>query len=330
MGIENNRHPDIETKIAPSEVNKNELNSPMIEDQKKQEHIKNGNKLDDNTRIGKDGKKEDISPKEDNKKAAVRNEKKENQDIQNIGNNMQNKGIEDSKEQIHANNGKALEENTTIPDEKTGFFKNLSNCFSKKNKPQESEKETKSEGKDAGSELGKFEGLDTAPAPVGNGNTVIRGNHFDDYRDIDKKHVPGRRQGYPMSEWPVKENVNPEDIDGVELFPDEVKDPTRFWAMNQTADPARGKENWLKTASQIPEVRKRLNNGEKLEDLINDKELGPCANVYFNPNHPKAIRVTELPNGGYALNQDGRHRVIAARLCGQELPVVKVTGRYNY
>jgi hypothetical protein len=62
--------------------------------------------------------------------------------------------------------------------------------------------------------------------------------------------------------------------------------------------------------------------------LLDDDRLGRCAQAYFNPDSSKAIEVDEMPGGGYMFNGDGRHRIIAARTYGYDIPV-KVVGRYD-
>lgn len=81
----------------------------------------------------------------------------------------------------------------------------------------------------------------------------------------------------------------------------------------------------MNTASKIPEVQQRLDNGESLDSLLDDDQLGRCAQAYFNPDSYKAIEVDEMPDGGYIFNGDGRHRIITARQAKYDIPV-KVVG----
>jgi len=43
----------------------------------------------------------------------------------------------------------------------------------------------------------------------------------------------------------------------------EIEDPSRFWDMHNGS-----KEDWMDTASQIPEVQSRLDGGETLQSLL--------------------------------------------------------------
>ncbi len=101
----------------------------------------------------------------------------------------------------------------------------------------------------------------------------------------------------------------------------EVNNPDNFWGMHNGS-----KDAWIDTASHIPDVQDRFNSGESLYSLLKDEKLGPCANAYFNPDNPKAIEVDAMPDGGYMFNGDGRHRIIAARECGYDIPV-RVVGQ---
>lgn len=85
------------------------------------------------------------------------------------------------------------------------------------------------------------------------------------------------------------------------------------------------KNDWLETASLIPEVQSALDSGVSLDDLLKDERIGKCVAAYFNPNSSKTIRVEEMEGGGYLFLEDGRHRVIAARMLGHTIPV-KIVG----
>ena len=174
-----------------------------------------------------------------------------------------------------------------------------------------------------GNQRDNWEGLETEAAPNGSGWTMLPGNHFDKYSDIDKNYDKHHRVDIPKEEQTVQ-TVNPSDIEGVYLGDSEVQNPDNFWGMHNGS-----KEGWMDTASHIPEVRDRLNNGESLESLLEDDRLGSCTNAYFNPDNPKAIKVDEMPDGGYIFSGDGRHRIIAARSLGYDIPV-KIAGKYEY
>ena len=214
----------------------------------------------------------------------------------------------DSREDKPSNEGE---------NKKSGFFGKLSDFFHRGRQPEMREEEAPESPK-----RGNWDGMETAPAPNGSGWTILPGNYFDEYSDIDKNYGDHPRTSIPKEEQEFR-TVNPADIEGVHLGESDIEDPSRFWDMHNGS-----KEDWMDTASHIPEVQSRLYNGEPLQSLLDDDRLGRCAQAYFNPDSSKAIEVDEMPGGGYMFNGDGRHRIIAARSFGYDIPV-KVIGRYD-
>lgn len=164
--------------------------------------------------------------------------------------------------------------NEQVDEKKPSFFDRIGNFFHRDSKPQEAEEVTNPQ----------WDGMETAPAPNGSGWTVLPGNHFDQYSDIDKNYEDHPRTAIPKDEQEYK-RVNPADIEGVALGDSEVENPDRFWGMHNGS-----KEDWMNTASQIPEVQQRLDNGESLDSLLDDDQLGRCAQAYFNPDSSKATK----------------------------------------
>ena len=205
-------------------------------------------------------------------------------------------------------------ETSCSTEEKPSIWERLGNFFSHKETEPVSEEEQPRETH------GSWEGMETAPAPNGSGWTVLPGNHFDEYTDVDLHYSDHPRVAIPKDEQ-VYTLVNPDDIEGVYLGDTELESPENFWNMHSGS-----KEAWMDTASHIPEVQQRLNNGESLDNLLEDDQLGPCANAYFNPHNSQAIEVDAMANGGYLFNGNGRHRIIAARSYGYEIPV-KIVGQ---
>lgn len=146
---------------------------------------------------------------------------------------------------------------------------------------------------------------------------MLPGRNYDEYNEIADNVENHPLTDYTPEEQHIEEIV-PYDIEGVFLNDEEAKNPEIFWNMSS------GKEKWEETASRIAEVRDRLNNGESLDNLLADEQLGSCASGFFDMDKANAVKVYELEGGGYVFAGDGRHRVIAARLVGQSIPVMVI------
>ena len=148
-----------------------------------------------------------------------------------------------------------------------------------------------------------------------NGMQVVKGESFDQYyaNYYDSENLEFESAGNQI----LVETVRPSQIEGVHLGDGEASNPDDFWSMH-----ASSKEFFMETASHIPEVRSALDSGKSLDELINDPVLGKCASVYFNPEN---IPRVEKWDGFYTFDGDGRHRILAARELGCEIPV-RITG----
>ena len=105
--------------------------------------------------------------------------------------------------------------------------------------------------------------------------------------------------------------VNAADIDTSSAM---GMDDPNFWNHHNNT-----KEDYMDLASHLPEVQSRLEDGEALEDLYKDPEIGATAYQYYNPD--KMVRVEENPDGTYSYIDDGRHRITAAQELGYDMPV---------
>ena len=118
-------------------------------------------------------------------------------------------------------------------------------------------------------------------------------------------------------------NINPHLIEGINMSEAEAQDMHLFWNRNMTHE-IESEEYFTNVASQIPAVRNLLDSGKAPEDikLSDDQNLADCYNLFFaNP-----VNVTDC-GGFYEFGGSGRHRTLAARLLGYDIPV-RVTGRY--
>jgi hypothetical protein len=101
------------------------------------------------------------------------------------------------------------------------------------------------------------------------------------------------------------------DISGMR-WRDDVPDE-QFWNHHGNT-----KETYLDLAAKIPRVKDALDGGKSLDEIKGDEELRACAEQYFSPD--EMVRVMQYGDK-YLFGSDGRHRIMAAREFGQEIPV---------
>ena len=173
----------------------------------------------------------------------------------------------------------------------------------------------------------QFEGL-----PVDEYGNVLSPDGHAPKLDNDEKLAQGTAEFVPVRlDPPVVEEVSANRLEMVRLNPEEIRDPDVFWSQHNMYDKAQGisrpttKEDFLELASHIPEVKQRLAAGETLESLEKDPKVGACATQYFDPQvMPRAV----VGNGFAEMQDGGRHRILAARELGFDIPV-HVVGRYQ-
>lgn len=152
-------------------------------------------------------------------------------------------------------------------------------------------------------------------------NGFVKGNGYDSYIndwnsygnaefETDTKSFEGKN---------VTETIDSASIEGIRISENDIKNPRIFWGQHKTGGTA---ESFKEVASHIPEVKNELEKGRSLFDLENDPVLGPCASIYFDPQN--MIQVIKC-DGYYEFQSNGRHRVLAARDAGYDIPV-KIIG----
>jgi len=163
----------------------------------------------------------------------------------------------------------------------------------------------------------QFEGFQTGHFQ--NGVTVVKGDNFEQF--ISDYYNSENSSFEPFGNDVVVETVSPSLIEGVHLGDTEAKDPSVFWGMDASC-----KEFFIETASHIPAVKAALESGRSLSDIKNDPTIGTCASLYFDP---AIIPRVEKVRGFYTFDGDGRHRILAARELGYDIPV-RVVGIRHY
>lgn len=164
----------------------------------------------------------------------------------------------------------------------------------------------------AGSQFGQFN-VDS--------NGFVKGNGYDSYIndwnsygnaefETDTKSFEGKN---------ITETIDPASIEGIRVSENDIKEPSIFWGQHKTGGTA---ESFKEVASHISEVKSELDKGRSLFDLENDPVLGPCASIYFDPQN--MVQVIKC-DGYYEFQSNGRHRVLAAREAGYDIPV-KIIG----
>ncbi len=144
-----------------------------------------------------------------------------------------------------------------------------------------------------------------------------RGDHFEEYRDLWENG----NYSYTQCEAPELVYVRARDIEGVYIWDSERENPQRFWTRNGTQGWSR--ENIMRRASHIEDVRQNIENGVSLEELSQNPELDETIGSYYRT----PVQVASL-DSFYVFQSDGRHRIIAAQTLDAYIPVL-ITTRYT-
>ena len=117
--------------------------------------------------------------------------------------------------------------------------------------------------------------------------------------------------------------IDAREVGNIHLFFDEIQNPERFWSQKYKYDEKKGekrrccKEDFIKCAFNLKEVRERLTLGESLENIAKDIKLKDTVQAYFY-NMIKCIENKDIVE----LAGDGRHRIIAAAEINEKIPIL--------
>ena len=169
-----------------------------------------------------------------------------------------------------------------------------------------------SKNKSGGNKFGSFE-----TGKYQNGDSVVKGDNFEQYMSdyYDSENFTYESLG----DNAVVETISPSKIEGIHLGTTEIEDSGRFWGQHERSGT---EDSFKEIASHIPEVKSKLGAGQSLSDIRSDPSLSKCVDIYFDPSN---IPCVVKSNGYYEFDSNGRHRILAARELGYDIPV-KVIG----
>ena len=141
--------------------------------------------------------------------------------------------------------------------------------------------------------------------------------------EITMKNIEiiGRTGTIPFLENPELVYVRARDIEGVYLSDRELGNPEGFWTRNGREGWSR--ENILRRASHIQDVRQNTESGMSLDELSQNPVLDDTIRSYYN----NPVQVAQV-GSYYVFQSDGRHRTLAAQSLDTYIPVL-VTGSYT-
>lgn len=145
----------------------------------------------------------------------------------------------------------------------------------------------------------------------------VKGNNYDRF-----SHFWQNSDQYTHSEARYRKTINARDIEGIYLNENEANDSHLFWNRGKEYD-IDSETYFMEVASNIPEVRSRLEAGESIDSIRSNPKLKTCYDYYFD----SPIEVYEVDDFYYFAGA-GRHRCMAAQKLGYDIPV-NVIGTYK-
>ena len=162
----------------------------------------------------------------------------------------------------------------------------------------------------------KFGNFDLAPIQNGS-DFFVRGTNYDQF--ISDYYNSEQSTYESLGKNEIITTVSPGSIEGIHLGKTEAADGSIFWSQHESGGT---RESFVEIASHIPEVENLLHAGLSLDDIRDNPSLERCVDIYFEPsNIPRVIQ----SHGYYEFDSNGRHRILAAREAGYNIPV-KIVG----
>ena len=153
-------------------------------------------------------------------------------------------------------------------------------------------------------------------------NGFVKGANYNQYIDVWNNYSEEKNK-VEMFDRPEIVTISPSLVEGIRLSEYDISNPSDFWSQHMSGGT---EESFRDIAAQIPIVKKELDSGKSLSDIMENPELSECANIYFNPkNIPDVIKCGDY----YEFQGNGRHRILAARNEGHDMSV-NVVGERNY
>ena len=166
---------------------------------------------------------------------------------------------------------------------------------------------------DEGQLFGSFE----TDKHINGSDSFVKGENYEQFK---KNYYSPEESSYEAYDTPKEIDISPSMIEGIHLGERELENPDVFWSQHEKDGTL---DSFKDVASHIPDVREQLAAGKSMDELLADPELSECAGIYF-AYKPKVIE----NDGYYEFDSNGRHRILAAREAGYDIPV-EVIGRSN-
>ena len=138
----------------------------------------------------------------------------------------------------------------------------------------------------------------------------IKGSNYEEFKEA---YNLGGGYEYRPYEKNKEENINADKIEGITVEKSDIDNPDIFWSQHEKNGTL---ESFKDIVKNIPNVADQLGKGRTINELLQDEKLSSCTRIYF------LDKVKVVKNGDfYEFDGDGRHRVLAAREAGYDIPV---------